>query len=241
MIGKQKTEKDGYQVISVKISPERAEQLNAICETLGINSYQIFQMFFETLIRASSPMHELSPDIRKLMALMEKDAGWAEAFNLANPDKLEVAQCILILEQKGHKGFGAVMIDKPWNGMQQQTENVEDILERTFEVTMHGIYRRFRRLMGINGYNNLLDVLITLLDAQTILDLDEADSIEMKGEAMYDNRGRRIEYGKRTKSKQHRTPDSYAQDQRLVFDDFDRETGEDNKQAEEGQQDDSRR
>jgi hypothetical protein len=53
----------------------------------------------------------------------------------------------------------------------------------------------------------------------------------MKGEALYDYRGRPIKYGARTKAKQHRTPDSLANDQRIkqqtiVFDDFDRETAE---------------
>jgi hypothetical protein len=39
---------------------------------------------------------------------------------------------------------------------------------------------------------------------------------------MYDARGRKIEYGKRTKAKQHRTPDSVARDQRIIFDDDDK-------------------
>jgi hypothetical protein len=70
-----------------------------------------------------------------------------------------------------------------------------------------------------------------MVDAQTVLDMDEASKIEMKGEALYDYRGRPIKYGARTKAKQHRTPDSLANDQRIkqqtiVFDGFDRETAE---------------
>ena len=37
-------------------------------------------MFFYTLMRASAPMHELSPEIQKIMTFMETDASWAEAF-----------------------------------------------------------------------------------------------------------------------------------------------------------------
>ena len=200
---------------------------------------------FYVLCKASSPMHELSPEIRKLMTMMEADASWAEAFNLANPNELDVAQVILILQQKGKHGFGAVMIDKPWMGMKpkmvddldpmrgdpQMTENVDDILERVTEVCMHGIYRRLRLMGARMDCKNLSDVLLTMIDAQTIMDMDEESKVEMKGEALYDYRGRPIKYGVRTKAKQHRTPDSLANDQRIkqqtiVFDDFDRETAD---------------
>lgn len=223
--------KENYALLQTKISPQQAELLDAICNALGVNTYQIFQMFFYTLCKASAPMHELSPEIRKLMTLMETDAGWAKAFNMANPERLKVAQVVLILEQKDHKGFGAVMIDKPFMSDARMTECVDDILERVCEVTMHGIYRRLRLMGARKDCKNLSDVLLTMIDAQTILDMDEESKVEMKGEALYDYRGRPIKYGARTKAKQHRTPDSLANDQRIkqqtiVFDDFDRETAE---------------
>ena len=218
--------KEPYELLQTKISPQQAELLDAICNALGVNTYQIFQMFFYTLCKASAPMHELSPEIRKLMTLMETDAGWAEAFNMANPERLKVAQAVLILEQKDHKGFGAVMIDKPFISDARMTECVDDILERVAEVTMHGIYRRLRLIGAEHDCTNLSDILLTMVDAQTILDMDEASKVEMKGEALYDYRGRPIKYGARTKAKQHRTPDSLAMDQRIKFDDFDRETAD---------------
>ena len=223
--------KENYVLLQTKISPQQAELLDTICNALGVNTYQIFQMFFYTLCKASAPMHELSPEIRKLMTLMETDAGWAEAFNMANPERLKVAQAVLILEQKDHKGFGAVMIDKPFMSDARMTECVDDILERVCEVTMHGIYRRLRLFGARMDCKNLSDVLLTMIDAQTIMEMDEESKVEMKGEALYDYRGRPIKYGARTKAKQHRTPDSLANDQRIkqqtiVFDDFDRETAE---------------
>lgn len=223
--------KENYVLLQTKISPQQAELLDAICNALGVNTYQIFQMFFYTLCKASAPMHELSPEIRKLMTLMETDAGWAEAFNMANPERLKVAQVVLILEQKDKKGYGAVMIDKPFMSDAHMTECVDDILERVCEVTMHGIYRRLRLIGAEHDCTNLSDILLTMVDAQTILDMDEESKVEMKGEALYDYRGRPIKYGARTKAKQHRTPDSLANDQRIkqqtiVFDDFDRETAD---------------
>ena len=223
MIGEFQKQKDGTFTVSVKLQKSQVDLLNAICDTLGVNSYQIFQMFFYTLMRASAPMHELSPEIRKIMTLMETDAGWAEAFNLANPNQLDVAQCILILQQEDKRGFGAVMVDKPFLSDATMTECVDTILERVCEVTMHGIYRRLRLMGAKMECHNLSDVLLTMIDAQTILELDEENRVEMKGEGMYDHRGRKIEYGKKTKTHGHRTPDSVAQDQRITFPDFDRD------------------
>ena len=223
MIGEFQKQKDGTYTVSVKLQASQVELLNAICNALGVNSYQIFQMFFYTLMRASAPMHELSPEIRKIMTLMETDAGWAEAFNMANPNELDVAQCILILQQKDKRGFGAVMVDKPFMSEARMTECVDDMLERVCEVTMHGIYRRLRLMGAKMECHNLSDVLLTMIDAQTILELDAENRVEMKGEGMYDHRGRKIEYGKKTKTHGHRTPDSVARDQRITFPDFERD------------------
>lgn len=226
MIEEQLNNNEGHVVLSVKISSDQAVLLNTICDTLGVNTYQIFQMFFYTLMRASSPMHELSPEIQKIMTYMETDASWADAFNMANPNDLRVARAILILEQENKKGFGAVMVDKPFCGEARQTECVDDILECVTEATMVGIYNRLRRMGARLDCENLSDVLLTMLDAQSIILTEDENRFEMKGQAMYDQRGRKIEYGKKSKAKQHRTPDSVARDQRIVFDDIDREVAD---------------
>jgi len=218
--------KEPYELLQTKISPQQAELLDAICNVLGVNTYQIFQMFFYVLCKASAPMHELSPIIRKIMTMMETDAGWAEAFNMANPDKMDVAQVVLILQQPGKKGFGAVMVDKPFMSEARMTECVDDILERVAEVTMHGIYRRLRLLGARMECENLSDVLLTMIDAQSVIELEEENKVEMKGEPMFDDRGRPIKYGARTKAHGHRTPDSVAMDQRIKFDTDDREAAE---------------
>ena len=223
--------KEPYELLQTKISPQQAELLDAICNVLGVNTYQIFQMFFYVLCKASAPMHELSPIIRKIMTMMETDAGWAEAFNMANPDKMDVAQVVLILQQPGKKGFGAVMVDKPFMSEARMTECVDDILERVAEVTMHGIYRRLRLLGARMECENLSDVLLTMIDAQSVIELEEENKVEMKGEPMFDDRGRPIKYGARTKAHGRRTPDSVATDGRIKqtaikFDTDDREAAE---------------
>ena len=239
--------KEKYVLLQTKVSPQQAELLDAICNVLGVNTYQIFQMFFQTLLRASSPMHELDPRIQKLMTFMETDASWAEAFNMANPNDLRVARTILILEQEGKKGFGAVMIDRPTipGEKPMMTECVDEILERVTEATMIGVYNRLRRMGARLQCEHLSDILLTMLDAQSIILTEEENHFEMKGEPLYDYRGRKIEYGQKSKAKHHRTPDSVDADRRIKqqniqFDDFDREVADYEVKDWEGEHHDSR-
>ena len=221
-----KNKEDRFEQIGSKIDPAMAEVLNACCDALQVDVYHLLQWFAYIIVKAAAPMHGLDPRIQKLMALLDSDAGWQTAFNLANPDDLTIAQVILILEQQGHKGFGAVMIDKPFFDEARQTECVDDILERVTEVTMSGIYRRLRLMGAKLECNNLSDVLLTMLDAQTMIDLDEGFRAELPGMGDYNYNGKQVAYGKKTKAKQHRTPDSVAQDQRIKFDDYDREVAD---------------
>ena len=221
-----KEETKRFEGLGTKIDPAMYEVLNACCDALGVDVYHLLQWFAYTIIRASAPMHELDPRIQKLLAMMESDVGWQQAFNIANPNGLKVAQAILILEQEGRKGFGAVMIDRPFFGDARQTECVDSILERVTEVTMRGIYRRLRLMGAKMDCQNLSDVLLTMIDAQTILDLDEGFMAELPGMGDYNYNGKQVAYGKKTKAKQHRTPDSVAQDQRIKFDDYDREVAD---------------
>lgn len=217
-IGEQKTS-DKFTVLGTKISPETAELLNAICKTMQVDAYHLMQWFVYTLIKASSPQHELTPEIRKIMALLEADTGWQTAFNLANPQKLRVAQVVLILEQENHKGFGAVMVDKPWMGESTQTECVDDILERVTEVTMHGIYRRLRLLGGSMGCEHLSDILLTMIEDQINMDQERSTLSEVQGPDNVAANGRSYAYGTKNKVRPHRTPDSLAESQtRFNFD-----------------------
>ena len=221
-----KDEKKRFEGIGTKIDPAMAEVLNACCDAIGVDVYHLLQWFAYTIIKASAPMHQLDPRIQKLMTMLESDAGWQKAFNLANPNGLKVAQAILILEQEGRKGFGAVMIDRPFFGDARQTECVDSILERVTEVTMRGIYRRLRLMGAKMECQNLSDVLLTMIDAQTTIELEESFRAEMPGMGEHSDNRRQVVYGKKSKAKQYRTPDSVARDQRFHFDDYDREVAD---------------
>ena len=217
-----KTKDERFEQLGTKIDPVMAEVLNACCDAMGVDVYHLLQWFAYVVVKASSDLHALDPRIQKLMTMLDRDAGWQNAFNLCNPDRLKIAQVVLILEQDNHKGFGAVMVDKPFFNEARQTECVDDILERVCEVTMSGIYRRVRQMGADMECNNLSDVLLTMLDAQDILNAEERDAAE--GPQMGDvaQNGKVLAYGKRTKRKKHYTPDTMPVTGNL-FEDIDHE------------------
>ena len=234
-----KTKDERFEQLGTKIDPAMAEVLNACCDAMGVDVYHLLQWFAYVVVKASSDLHALDPRIKKLMTMLDRDAGWQNAFNLCNPDRLKIAQVVLILEQENHKGFGAVMVDKPFFNEARQTECVDDILERVCEVTMHGIYKQLR-LMGADlECNNLSDVLLTMLDMQDFINLSDANAAEGPQIGDIAPNGRAVAYGKRTKRKKHFTPDTMPT-QRTIFDDFDRDAPAPKLEDWEGEQHDTR-
>lgn len=210
-----------FEQLGTKIDPAMYEVLNACCDALQVDVYHLLQWFAYTIVRAAAPWHELDPRIQKILTMLESDVGWQKAFNIANPSGLEVAQIILILQQEGRKGLGAVMIDKPYCGEARQTECVDDILETVTSVTMRGIYRRLRKIGARMQCEQLSDVLLSLIDAQNVIDLEESFRAELPGMGDYTECGRQVAFGKKTKAKKHYTVN--AEQSPIVFDDYDRE------------------
>lgn len=221
---KPKSTDEKFVPMATKISPAAAEVWDAICQARQTDTYHMLQNFIYTMIRAAADPHALNPDIQKILTMLDTDAGWQKAFNLCAPNvKAKVSQVVLIMEQEGRKGFGAVMVNRPFMGDATMTECTDDILERVCEVTMRGIYRRLRLLGARMDCNNLSDVLLTLIDSQTILDL--AGDVQTEGPQMGDRTDNGLEYayGKRTKQTKRRTPDTLDLQQRITFTDADRQ------------------
>lgn len=202
-------EQERFVPMGTKVSPSAAVVWDAICNALETDTYHMLQQFIYAMIRAASDQHNLSPEIQQLIDNLDFDAGWQTAMNLAAPNaEFDIAQMILILSQKGKRGFGAVMIDRPFMGHAQQTENVDQIYERLTEVIFRRHYLKLRQIGTDLGTHSVRQTLDTMIDAQTLLDLDDASR---EGPQMGDRTdyGRTAAaYGKRTKRKQHLTPDS---------------------------------
>lgn len=208
-----------FEPMGTKVSPEAAVLWNAVCDTLGTDTYHLLQQFVYSVIRAASEHHAITPEIQQLIDLLDVDPGWQQAINLCAPGgRKTIAQLILIVEQEDHKGFGAVMVDKPFFGETTQTYNVDQIYERLTEVIYRRTYRRLRQLgasMGVRSVRQLLEVMI---ESQADINRQAEDAAEMQGCSEYTDTGRHYAYGKRTKRIHHRTPDSCtAQEQRIRF------------------------
>jgi hypothetical protein len=109
-------------------------------------------------------------------------------------------------------------------GAATMTECTDDILERVCEATMRGIYRRLRLLGARMECHNLSDVLLTMIDSQTVMEMagELSDELPQPGDRAENNRP--YAYGKKTKSTHRRTPDGEARrQQRIQFGEEDRE------------------
>jgi len=218
----------GNATLSVKVTQEVYDLLNILAEGLqhGTNANDLLKMFVQAFIESAKHSGPVSNDMRLLLDMLKMDAGWNRAFNFADVQaRSEIAQMVLILQQPGRKGFGMVMIDRPFNGDARQTYCVDDILERIVEVAMRGLYRELRQ-MGISlGTESMRETLTVMCDAQKIADLDRDMTEQGPQMGNFTDFGRAIEYDQRTKQKKHRTPDGEAmRQQRIVFDDYDRTT-----------------
>lgn len=215
---KKKRDDVKFVPMGTKISPSAAVVWDAICQARQTDTYHMLQYFIYTMIKAAADPHDINPDIQKILTMLNTDTGWQKAFNLCAPNvKSKVAQVVLILEQEGKKGFGAVMIDRPFVGKARMTECTDDILERVTEVTMPGIYRRVRLLGAQMGCNNLSDVLLTLIERQSNEEIDKQNQEEMRGPDNYTDYGREYAYGKKTKSIQHKGIEDYDKQQPIRF------------------------
>jgi hypothetical protein len=78
------------------------------------------------------------------------------------------------------------------------------------------------------GCENLSDILLTMIDAQSVIQLDSELQDELPQAGDRADNGKEYAYGKRTKSKYRRTVDSLANSQQTIrFTDEDKLTAQD--------------
>ena len=229
MSGQKQVQEGGNATFSVKVTQEMYDLVNILCEGLqhGTNGNDLFKMFIRTFIESAKHDGPLSEDMKTFLNMLKMEPGWHKAFNFADPSAvMEVAQVILILQQAGRKGFGMVMIDKPFMCDATMTYCVDDILERILKLAMPGLYKRLEWIEQQFHCTSRRETLILLCEYMADYLKKEQDLSEMPGYGEHHDYGKAIEYGKKFKRKPHRTPDSVANQQKIIFDDFDRETAE---------------
>ena len=212
--------KDNYVLIQTKVKRRSAERLDRIAKNRGTNIYGLLQLMCQFIVRTASGEYNLSDDINRLLTLFHLEPGWKEAYNSCDPTAdTEIAQEILILQQPGRRGFGAIMIDKPFMGNWTETECIDDIIDRTIEVCAPGIWKRVHALMKQMECESIVDLLVTITDARIVYELEEANRREIQQADNIAPNGKAMVYGARTKRKKHFDPDTMPQT--IKFDAFD--------------------
>ena len=224
MTGEQKN-KDEYVNISTKVPYSISKLFDMLADQRGMKSYELLQLLINGFISAAKHVGPITPEIRLLVNSLKLDVAFSKAFNFASPTaQSEIAQMVLILQQPGKKGFGMVMIDKPFMGEATMTHCVDSILERVTEVSMKGLYKELRQVGVMLDTESLRETLTLMCDAQTMQMLNKEFEDEMPGFGNFHEFGKTIEYGKKHKRIPHRTPDSVANSQqRLMFNEDDKE------------------
>lgn len=232
MINDQKSQENaGVRNVSTKVPLWMAELLNIICAARGTEIYGLMQLVLEFIVETAKVSGPVPPQMQALINMLKMDADWNKAFSFANPTAtMDVAQVILVLQQHDGKeprqGFGLAMIDKPFlpGETPVMTLCVDDILERIVEVSMKGLYKELRQIGANMKSESIRETLTMLCDSALIDHLNAINDAEMPKMGDFIDFGKTIEYGNRTKRKPRRTPDSLANSQqRIVFDDFDRD------------------
>ena len=227
---------DGTLTISCKVPAKWLPLLQTICEMKGSNFNNMLKMCLEFIIETAKVTTEVSPDMMVLMRQMRIDSNWQKMFNFLNNSELTVNQVILVLQQldgnKPREGFGLAMFDRPFCGDSQQTLCVDTIVERVLSIAMNfNDYWDMRKIARHFEAETIREALVRMVDAQTIINLDEADRDELPGMGTVAPNGREIVYGAKTKGKQHLTVESMEHDKRyqqqtISFEEYDKEIAE---------------
>ena len=238
MIGEQNNNEDGFELVQTKVPQHVKQLLDILAKQRGMSTYELLQLLIDGFITAAKHDGPIDSEHRMLLESIKLDVAFSKAFNFASPTaKTEIAQMILILQQPGKKGFGLTMITKPFLDTPTVTRCLDDIVERVVEVAMKGLYRELRQIGVALESQSIRETLILMCDAQKIANLDQSDHDEMPGYGTFHDFGKDVVYGQKFKRVPHRTPDSVAnQQQRIVFDDYDREVADYEVQDWEGSQ-----
>ena len=222
---KQKQADEGFKPIATKVPVWVADLLTILAKMRGMEVYELLQLLVNAFISAAKNSCPVTPEMRLLIDTLKVDAAWSQAFNFASPTaQNEIAQMVLILQQPAHKGFGMIMIDRPFINEAHQTTCVDDILERVVEVAMKGLYQELRDIGNDLGTESFRETLFTLCDAYRLTKSEADIRNEGPQEGNHSDYGTVIEYGKRTRRKKHLTPDDIQT--HIVFGDDEREVAD---------------
>lgn len=170
-----------FKVIATKVSPEAAQQFEALCQRIGVKPYRLVQHIIASALRFMDDQHQLDYDLERLMLMFfsgihDIDNG----YNLADwTTKSRVREAILLLGDPEKSGYQSVMVEEPFMGDAQCDWNVMHQLEAFVCKVMPEWYRRLRQLGVELGTSNIYETIQRLIadalkvdrDAETLREL----------------------------------------------------------------------
>lgn len=226
MTENQKNKEDGWVMLNTKVPPHIGQLFDLLANQRGMKSYELLQLLVNGFISAAKHDGPLTPELRLLIDSLKLDVAFNKAFSFANPTaQNEIAQLVLILQQPERKGFGLLMIERPFMGEATVTYCIDQIIERISEVGMGDIYKDLRQVGVELETKSVRETLVLMCDAQKMANLKAMDDAEMPGMDNFHEFGKRVELGQKFKGYKHMTPDSKYRENKIMFNDFDRERG----------------
>lgn len=226
-----------YVNISTKVKPETDRLLTKICKKLGIFRYEFLQNVCECVARYTSDMYNLTPELERAMSMFEHLKGWKNAFNLADHTaEAEICEAFYVLKAKGKNGLRMIQVERPWwDGVEtwKQNINIQTMFDRFLNIIMPERYMKMRKLSIFLGIESRVALLDYMIDECMKEELNAQYRREFEDAARADN-NRTIEYGRKTKSTHHHSPDEYIEQGVIIFDQADTPTGIDGLGEEEG-------
>ena len=217
-----------FENVSTKVAADVKEQLNRILADMGLNEYQWLQLMIEVTIRMMDDRHNLSATMAKMIQMFRMVPGFKDAASLVDANaEGQIDGAIYFVNVKGKKGYKPVMVERTWfDGQWNETHNVRDIVECVIERCAPDSYMKLREHMQDLECESVFECLMTMVDAYQLV------RPELEIQSLFEDQridcGKDYAYGRKTRAKQHRTPDSVADDHRyqqthIVFDDDDKE------------------
>ena len=196
-------EKEKYEMMQTKVSPETFKRIKQIEEKLHMKSYGIIQMMVDCIVRYMDDRHNLTPEMEQAMSIFEHMVGWASALNLADPAVAkEIGEATYYLYDKDgkKKGVRGVHITRPYFTEWKQDFNIQHILERNLELLIPETYNRMRRVCAQLGFDSMLEFFNFIVDHFS----QEQDIAELRSifeDAARADNGKEVAYGQRTRKK----------------------------------------
>lgn len=196
-------EKEKYEMMQTKVSPETFKRIKQIEEKLHMKAYGIIQMMVDCIVRYMDDRHNLTPEMEQAMSIFEHMVGWASALNLADPAVAkEIGEATYYLYDKDgkKKGVRGVHITRPYFTEWKQDFNIQHILERNLELLIPETYERMRRVCAQLGFDSMLEFFNFVVDHFS----QEQDIAELRSifeDAARADNGKEVAYGQRTRKK----------------------------------------